>query len=1210
MKKAVLSFALAVTFAAEACMTFVVGKKVSATGHVIVGHNEDDWPPYEAHHGVVPARDWPEGAVLPATEGCNPNVPQAPHTLAAYWGEVKFPYGDGNADTFLNERGVFVVSDSGGNSTERMDDPTLLSEGGVKFNLRRAVGERATSARDGVRIICELVEKYGYAPSARIYTVADRDEAWLVQVVHGRNYVAVRCPDDEVTIMPNLYTVYELDAWPAEDVIASPGLLENAKRKGFWDGVSKFNFAKAYQGSYDYGEEHAFEHPNNTWRFRQAIRLLTGEEWPEGRPFPFSVKPAKNPFTVEDLRGVMTAHNGSLKEGRHVLESWSICSSTTIESEICVFADSPRDNEMQVAVGRGCEKPYHRFRPFREGLPAEIDESATAEQRLASHVAKMDRMLYIAPAPGRSDGRIYYHIPPATDYAKPSALLVFLHGGSVDTTDSAPERYFGEGGWAMPAFADAPFIVAAPSAPPAAHGSRWNQSGVWRLIDATIEDARNRFNIDPDRIFLGGHSMGCYGAYHLGEIMADRFAGVWCSAGGWWETDFRAFLGTPVYIQHGAKDCSPAPEFHPGLEHARKHHWCGPDFARAADELMTRYGVEHVYDEHSGGHSLSFPQAQEAMRRFFAWSLDKRRNPYARRCALVTPCGTSHPGNEDVVRSRWLELVKADSDRIVMDAIELEGPDVAKTDSDLGRQAYRLGRRVCPQGARIVAENLGGNRFRVQVENVAKFRILLAPAMGDLSRPFIVELEGGGEIAAIPSRREGDRDYSAEILVALDGPSGKSDGAAENGGEEADRLKWFTDARFGMFIHFGAYSLAARHEWVKNYENISDADYAKYSDNFDPDLFDAKAWVQAAKDAGMKYIVLTTKHHEGFCLFDSKYTDYKSTNTPFRRDVVKEFADACHEAGMRCGFYYSLLDWHHPDYTKDYWYPGCKGKTVEELAKLNKGRDFSKYVEYLHNQVREILTNYGKVDILWYDFSCQKPDEPWWNTFKHTEDWKGVELMAMTRRLQPGIIINDRLGDAVPADVVTPEQKKTGKWPMRNGKPAPSWETCQTFSGSWGYYRDETTWKSVRQLLVMIIDNVSKGGNTILNVGPTARGDFDARAKDRLAGIGKWMKYNSRAIYGCGPAPEGFVAPEGTLLTYNKERNRLYVHLVDYPIASLPIKFSDKVKYSQFLHDASEVKVKIPLNVAGFPRKDVDPSFILPVVKPDVEIPVIEVMLK
>ena len=433
---------------------------------------------------------------------------------------------------------------------------------------------------------------------------------------------------------------------------------------------------------------------------------------------------------------------------------------------------------------------------------------------------------------------------------------------------------------------------------------------------------------------------------------------------------------------------------------------------------------------------------------------------------------------------------------------------------------------------------------------------------------------------------------------------------AETEAETAARLKWFTDARFGMFIHFGAYSLAARHEWVKNYENISDAEYAKYPAHFDPDLFDAREWVRAAKDAGMKYIVLTTKHHEGFCLFDSKLTDYKSTNTPFGRDIVREFSDACHAEGMRCGFYYSLLDWHHPDYTFDYWYPGCKKLSAAELAEKNKGRDFSKYVEYLHGQVKELLTGYGRIDILWYDFSCQSPRDPWWNTFKHTSDWKGRELMDMTRALQPGIIVNDRLGDGVEADVVTPEQRKSRKWPERNGKKAPSWETCQTFSGSWGYHRDEPTWKSLRQLLVMIIDNVSKGGNTILNVGPTGRGVFDERAKERLAAIGNWMRFNGRSIYCCGPAPEGIAAPEGTLMTYNPAKNRLYVHLLDYPIASLPIDFADKVEYAQFLHDASEIRIKIPLDVSGFPRKDVPPSFILPVVKPAQEIPVIEVFLK
>ena len=237
MKKLLpLVFCLCAAGLAEACMTFVVGKKASSTGYVIVGHNEDDWPPFEVRHGMVPARDWPAGAVLPATAGCNAKIPQTAHTLRCYWGEVKFQQGDLNADTFFNEKGVFICSDSAGSSTERMDDPTLLTDGGVRFNLRRMIGERATSARDGVRLLGEIVETYGYAPSARVYTIADKDEAWLVQVVHGRNYVAVRVPDDEIAVMPNLYTVHRLDAWPETDVIVSSGLVDNARAKGFWDG--------------------------------------------------------------------------------------------------------------------------------------------------------------------------------------------------------------------------------------------------------------------------------------------------------------------------------------------------------------------------------------------------------------------------------------------------------------------------------------------------------------------------------------------------------------------------------------------------------------------------------------------------------------------------------------------------------------------------------------------------------------------------------------------------------------------------------------------------------------------------------------------------------------------------------------------------------------------------------------------------------------
>lgn len=372
------------------------------------------------------------------------------------------------------------------------------------------------------------------------------------------------------------------------------------------------------------------------------------------------------------------------------------------------------------------------------------------------------------PAPGRGDGRIYWYVPEGIDLSRPAPLLVFLHGGDRSSPDSAPGSYFSdEKRWLMPDVAHAPFIVAAPSAPHAPDGSRWNRDGVSRIIDATIAAAERRFSIDRDRIFLGGHSMGGFGAYHLGQILADRFAGVWLSAGAWWEADFRAFLGTPVYIQHGALDCSPRPGYSGGHNRPRRHHWCGVSFARAAHELMQRGGVEHVYDEHAEGHSLSFPAAKAAMRRFFDWSRGRRRDPYARRSALVTPCGTMHPDVERVTRSRWLELLEQTDGEIAVDSIVLHGPDVASTDADLVRQTYSLSSRYWDGGARIVAENMGGNRFRAATENVRRFAIYLSPQMGDLSRPFTVELEGGPTLMLKAEPVAGESDYTARIVVEV-----------------------------------------------------------------------------------------------------------------------------------------------------------------------------------------------------------------------------------------------------------------------------------------------------------------------------------------------------------------------------------------------------------------------------------------------------------
>ena len=425
--------------------------------------------------------------------------------------------------------------------------------------------------------------------------------------------------------------------------------------------------------------------------------------------------------------------------------------------------------------------------------------------------------------------------------------------------------------------------------------------------------------------------------------------------------------------------------------------------------------------------------------------------------------------------------------------------------------------------------------------------------------------------------------------------------------QKKDRMAWWTNDRFGMFIHWGLYALPARHEWVKNQERINDENYQKYFDNFNPDLYNPREWAKMAKAAGMKYAVITTKHHEGFCLFDSKFTDYKATKTQYGKDLLKEWVDAFRAEGLKIGFYYSLIDWHHPDFTVDRVHPQ-RTDDKAKLAELNKNRDMGKYREYLHNQVRELLTNYGKVDMLWLDYSY--PGE----NGKGHQDWDSEKLIKMVRQLQPAILVNDRLDlkDYEDGwDFTTPEQYKVAKWPEVNGKKV-AWETCQTFSGSWGYYRDEHTWKDTKQLLVLLIESVSKGGNLLLNVGPTARGTFDERAESALNSMGNWMKLNNRSVYGCTQAPGEFKAPENSLLTYNPKTNRLYIHLVDYPLQNFNLPdYAGKIKYAQFLHDASEIKITARY---GHGMKEgenpTDINLSLPVTKPNVEIPVIELILK
>ena len=417
---------------------------------------------------------------------------------------------------------------------------------------------------------------------------------------------------------------------------------------------------------------------------------------------------------------------------------------------------------------------------------------------------------------------------------------------------------------------------------------------------------------------------------------------------------------------------------------------------------------------------------------------------------------------------------------------------------------------------------------------------------------------------------------------------------------------WFTRDRFGLFIHWGTYSLAARHEWVKSREQTDTDTYMKYFRHFDPDLYDPELWAQAAADAGMRYFVVTTKHHEGFCLWDSELTDYKATRTPYGRDLLTPMVDAFRRHGLRVGFYHSLLDWHHPDYTLDQHHPM---RESAEYAAADAERDLARYTEYLHGQTRELLTRFGKIDILWYDFSVRATDR---FPGKGKDQWRSEELIRMVRTLQPGILLNDRL--QIDQDIKTPEQFMPREWVRVGGKPV-VWEACHTLSGSWGYYRDEETWKSVDQLVKMLIECVSRGGNLLLNVGPTGRGELDHRALEALAGIGEWMKRHGRSIYGCTQAPQEYRAPEHCVYTWNPETRRLYLHVFSWPFRHLHLPgMAGKVAYAQLLADASEVRMlkTVPEEEYGAMKAGDRGGMLtleLPVKKPPVTVPVVELFL-
>jgi alpha-L-fucosidase len=296
------------------------------------------------------------------------------------------------------------------------------------------------------------------------------------------------------------------------------------------------------------------------------------------------------------------------------------------------------------------------------------------------------------------------------------------------------------------------------------------------------------------------------------------------------------------------------------------------------------------------------------------------------------------------------------------------------------------------------------------------------------------------------------------------------------------RLKWFRAAKFGMFIHWGLYAQLGRREWVMNRERIPLEEYDKLADTWKPKPGCIREWAKLAKQAGMRYMVMTTRHHEGFCLFDSKHTDYNAVKRGPGRDLVAEYAEACRAEGLRLGFYYSLKDWSHPDHVKAY---------TDEAA-------HRRYIDYTHGLVREIMSNYGKVDILWYDGS-------WPFDYK---GWESEKLNAMVRKLQPDILINNRSN--LPEDFGTPEQHITAE---KGGR---AWESCMTFNDSWGYTPRDTRYKSAWHVVEMLQRVTIEGGNLLLNIGPAPDGSVPEPCVKALEEVGEWLSRNGRAIYDAG----------------------------------------------------------------------------------------------
>jgi alpha-L-fucosidase len=402
------------------------------------------------------------------------------------------------------------------------------------------------------------------------------------------------------------------------------------------------------------------------------------------------------------------------------------------------------------------------------------------------------------------------------------------------------------------------------------------------------------------------------------------------------------------------------------------------------------------------------------------------------------------------------------------------------------------------------------------------------------------------------TRRQSLQLMAAGAAAAASTASSAAAASAGDATREA-RMKWWHEARFGMFIHWGLYSTLGRHEWAMEEEGIPVAEYEQQAKLFKPKPNAARDWARLAKTAGQKYMVMTTKHHEGFCNFDSKLTNYCAPKQGPGRDLVKEYVEAARAEGLRVGFYYSLMDWHHPD--------GARCKTDEQARR--------RFVEYTHGLIRELMSNYGKIDVLWYDV-----DWP-----LNAEEWESEKMNEMVFSLQPDIIVDNRNG--LPGDFSTPEQ-------TIRADDKHAWESCMTMNDSWGYQKADDNWKSPKTIVRNLVTCAKDTGNYLLNIGPKADGSIPEESVRILTAVGSWMQRNGSTIYQsekCQPGSSEFAR-------FSRKANTLYMHVHYWPGSTVSLGgLTNQVKSARLFAGGKEIKFdqdKFRLRMTGLPENPPD----------------------